>query len=322
MKASARWCRSSCTHSPLGRSFTRRRSATGSPAALWTRHRTRHETPGRRERPEASDASNVGNEMLTPIKEFIGPDRLRSRTMFPSVTCNKLFQSDGISAASGCGSGVSRQELGRTSNQRLTVPAGELRRRRVACSAGPTASSAAPRTPDGPELRSWATSAWVRASWFRDELFLKLFSAAALGSDALSATAASPGWSSSSTQPSATPDSSRTRALNGTHVRCPARAPAHIFGAGFRSLPHVGTLLSVLGELPEIHCAVGDPATDPRPLEALRRLPRIGRTSSESSSTSVSASLPARRAARPLEPSVRERGAACSPRRSVTRFPP
>ena len=35
------------------------------------------------------------------------------------------------------------------------------------------------------ELRSWATSAWVRTGGFRDELFLKLFGASALGTDAL-----------------------------------------------------------------------------------------------------------------------------------------
>ncbi|WP_128381996.1 PadR family transcriptional regulator [Streptomyces cavernae] len=36
------------------------------------------------------------------------------------------------------------------------------------------------------ELREWATSAWVRTGGFRDELFLKLFGASALGTDALS----------------------------------------------------------------------------------------------------------------------------------------
>jgi DNA-binding PadR family transcriptional regulator len=43
-------------------------------------------------------------------------------------------------------------------------------------------------TPAGQdELRDWATSAWVRTGGFRDEMFLKLFGASALGSDALSA---------------------------------------------------------------------------------------------------------------------------------------
>ncbi|MYS18694.1 transcriptional regulator, PadR family [Streptomyces sp. DvalAA-14] len=43
-------------------------------------------------------------------------------------------------------------------------------------------------TPAGQdELRSWATSAWVRTGGFRDELFLKLFGAASLGSAALAA---------------------------------------------------------------------------------------------------------------------------------------
>jgi DNA-binding PadR family transcriptional regulator len=41
-------------------------------------------------------------------------------------------------------------------------------------------------TPQGhEELREWATTAWVRTGGFRDELFLKLFGAAALGADAL-----------------------------------------------------------------------------------------------------------------------------------------
>lgn len=35
------------------------------------------------------------------------------------------------------------------------------------------------------EVRQWATSAWVRTGGFRDELFLKLFGASVLGSDAL-----------------------------------------------------------------------------------------------------------------------------------------
>ncbi len=34
------------------------------------------------------------------------------------------------------------------------------------------------------EVRQWATSAWVRTGGFRDELFLKLFGASVLGSDA------------------------------------------------------------------------------------------------------------------------------------------
>ncbi|MGW3247390.1 PadR family transcriptional regulator [Streptomyces sp. NPDC001070] len=37
------------------------------------------------------------------------------------------------------------------------------------------------------ELHSWATTAWVRTGGFRDELFLKLFGAASLGSDAVHA---------------------------------------------------------------------------------------------------------------------------------------
>lgn len=37
------------------------------------------------------------------------------------------------------------------------------------------------------ELEGWATSAWVRTSGFRDELFLKLFGAARLGPESLSA---------------------------------------------------------------------------------------------------------------------------------------
>ncbi|MFJ3671118.1 PadR family transcriptional regulator [Streptomyces sp. NPDC090106] len=41
-------------------------------------------------------------------------------------------------------------------------------------------------TPAGQEeVRDWATTAWVRTGGFRDELFLKLFGASALGTDAL-----------------------------------------------------------------------------------------------------------------------------------------
>ncbi|MEU4091697.1 PadR family transcriptional regulator [Streptomyces sp. NPDC026673] len=47
-------------------------------------------------------------------------------------------------------------------------------------------------TPHGQdELRTWATTAWVRTGGFRDELFLKLFGAASLGSDAVRALAES-----------------------------------------------------------------------------------------------------------------------------------
>lgn len=43
-------------------------------------------------------------------------------------------------------------------------------------------------TPAGrAELHDWATSAWVRTGGYRDELFLKLFGAASLGTEALSA---------------------------------------------------------------------------------------------------------------------------------------
>lgn len=83
--------------------------------------------------PKVSDTSNVGNETLTRIKEFIDANLMNPDLSPKSIALahhisvrylHKLFQNDGATVSQWVRQrrlNVSRQELGRTSSQRLTV---------------------------------------------------------------------------------------------------------------------------------------------------------------------------------------------------------
>ncbi|KUO17576.1 helix-turn-helix transcriptional regulator [Streptomyces dysideae] len=85
--------------------------------------------------PETSDASNVGNEMLTRITDFIeahltdpdlSPKSIALAHHISVRYLHKLFQNEGTTVGQWVRQrrlSLSRQELGRTSNQRLTVAA-------------------------------------------------------------------------------------------------------------------------------------------------------------------------------------------------------
>ncbi|MCX4613123.1 MULTISPECIES: AraC family transcriptional regulator [Streptomyces] len=86
-------------------------------------------------RPKTSDASNAGNEMLTRIREFIevhlmdpdlSPKSIALAHHISVRYLHKLFQNDGTTVSQWVRQrrlSASRQELGRTSNRRLTVAA-------------------------------------------------------------------------------------------------------------------------------------------------------------------------------------------------------
>ncbi|MFD7176203.1 AraC family transcriptional regulator [Streptomyces sp. NPDC059929] len=85
--------------------------------------------------PEASDVSNVGNETLPRVKEFIEANLMDPDLSPTSIALahhvsvrylHKLFQNDGTTVGRWLRQrrlDVSRQELGRTSSQRMTVAA-------------------------------------------------------------------------------------------------------------------------------------------------------------------------------------------------------
>jgi AraC-like DNA-binding protein len=85
--------------------------------------------------PEKSNAANVGDEMLTRIREFIEAHLMDPDLSPKSIAIahhisvrylHKLFQNDGTTVSQWVRQrrlNVSRQELGRTSNRRLTVAA-------------------------------------------------------------------------------------------------------------------------------------------------------------------------------------------------------